>query len=82
MNRSKELDEKLAKQENVLFKKFSASFDREEEDLVDLTVIGTIEGEENVRDKLSILGLFNGKTDNRLQLSGNTVRRCFVESTN
>lgn len=82
LNRSKELDEKLAKQENVLFKKFSANFDREEEDLVDLTVIGTIEGEENVRDKLSILGLFNGKTDNRLHLSGNTVRRCFVESTN
>jgi hypothetical protein len=43
LNRSKELDEKLAKQENILFKKFSANFDREEEDLVDLTVIGTIE---------------------------------------
>ena len=82
LNRSKELDEKLAKQENVLFKKFSANFEREEEDLVDLTVIGTIEGEENVRDKLSILGLFNGKIDNRLRLSGNTVKRCFTESTN
>lgn len=82
LNRSKELDEKLAKQENVLFKKFSANFDREEEDLVDLTVIGTIESEENVRDKLSILGLFNEKTDNRLRLSGNTVKRCFAESTN
>lgn len=82
LNRSKELDEKLAEQENVLFKKFSANFDREEEDLVDLTVIGTIEGEEDVRDKLSILGLFNGKRDNRLHLSGNTVKRCFAESTN
>lgn len=38
LNRSKELDEKLAKQENILFKKFSANFDREEEDLVDLTL--------------------------------------------
>ena len=82
LNRSKELDEKLAEQENVLFKKFSANFDREEEDLVDLTVIGTIESEEGVRDKLSILGLFNGKRDNRLHLSGNTVKRCFAESTN
>ena len=82
LNRSKELDEKLAEQENVLFKKFSANFDREEEDLVDLTVIGTIEGEEDVMDKISILGLFNGKRDNRLHLSGNTVKRCFAESTN
>ena len=38
LNRSKELDEKLAKQENILFKKFSANFDHEEEDLVDLTL--------------------------------------------
>ena len=82
LNRSKELDEKLAEQENVLFKKFSANFDREEEDLVDLTVIGTIEGEEDVMDKISILGLFNGKGDNRLHLSGNTVKRCFAESMN
>lgn len=82
LNRSKELDEKLAEHENVLFKKFSANFDREEEDLVDLTVIGTIEGEEDVMDKISILGLFNGKGDNRLHLSGNTVKRCFAESMN
>ena len=78
---TKELDRELLKEESILFKKFTASFgDDEEDDEVDLSEVDVIEGN-SLKQKLSILGLFNGSSEGGLRFPSNKVKKCFATSS-
>lgn len=81
LTQTKELDRELLKEESILFKKFTASFgDDEEDEDVDLREVDVIEGH-SLKQKLSILGLFNGSPEGVLRFSSNKVKKCFATSS-
>ena len=81
LTQTKELDQELLKEESILFKKFTASFgDDEEDEDVDLSEVDVIEGN-SLKQKLSILGLFNGSLEGVLRFPSNKVKKCFATSS-